>query len=227
VQVRCTSSSVSVAVSGRYLLQLSLPFRINDEAESVKLSSKKQPATLTVTMTVEGSIQQQLAANPPLPRLSPPAAAAASSNSSSVANKGSKGQRGQQQQQQAAEAMHSSSSSSSATPFVSDEQFLEAVVLTGPMHGDDKRQWLLPLALIADVIDKILYVVVQPPPDVAQWKLLLPLLRIVVLGVLAVLLHLSITLASLVFVLVSGHMACILHCMPCRHVSYDYLILWC
>jgi hypothetical protein len=61
VQVRCTISSVSVAVPGRYLLQLSLPFCIKDEAESAKFSSRKQPSTLTVTLAVEGSIAQQQA----------------------------------------------------------------------------------------------------------------------------------------------------------------------
>jgi hypothetical protein len=58
VEVRCTISTVSVTVPGRYLLQLALPFCISDEAESVKFSSKKQPPTLTVTLAVDDSILQ-------------------------------------------------------------------------------------------------------------------------------------------------------------------------
>jgi hypothetical protein len=137
VQVRCTISSVSVTVPGRYLLQLPLPFRIHDEAESVKFSSKKQPATLTVTMTVEGSIQQQQqhpAPNSPGPQLSPAAAASTIGSSGSRGSKGRRRQQGQQQQQ-AAEATHSSSSSTAL--FASDEQFLGAVVFAGPIY--DRR----------------------------------------------------------------------------------------
>jgi hypothetical protein len=64
LNVRCTISSVSVSVPGRYLLQLFLPFCIRDEAESVKFSSKKQPPTLTVTLAVDSSIAPPAAALP-------------------------------------------------------------------------------------------------------------------------------------------------------------------
>jgi hypothetical protein len=39
-------------VPSRYLLQLQLPFSIDDTADSVKFSSKKQPATLRVQLRI-------------------------------------------------------------------------------------------------------------------------------------------------------------------------------
>jgi hypothetical protein len=144
VQVRCTTSSVSVAVPDHYLLQLPLPFRIRDEAESVKFSSKKQPATLTVTMAVEGGIPQQQ--QPPAPQLLLPAAASA--NSSSAANKGSNDRQRQpahrQQQQPSAEGPRSSGSSSSAplqqrlsqvdVKTVLEELIIAMIAATGCCH---------------------------------------------------------------------------------------------
>jgi hypothetical protein len=51
-------------VPGRYLLQLPLPFGIQDEAESVKFSSKKHPPMLTVTLAVDSSIPPEVAGFP-------------------------------------------------------------------------------------------------------------------------------------------------------------------
>jgi hypothetical protein len=113
--VRCTISSVSVLVPGRYLLQLFLPFCIKDEAESVKFSSKKQPPTLTVTLAVDSSI-----APPPAAPTAPTAPAAPQQSTGAAAVPGSNGVRRrlrpqrQRQQQQQTSSQHSSSSSSSS-----------------------------------------------------------------------------------------------------------------
>jgi hypothetical protein len=135
--VRCTISSVSVAVPDRYLLQLSLPFCIKDEAESVKFSSRKQPSTLTVTLAVEGSIQQQPAQDLPALRLSHGAAAVASV--AGQAGHSTCQQQGQQQQQHSKAIYMSSSSSRPAATFpeLADRHrdFVEALTVGGPMAG--------------------------------------------------------------------------------------------
>jgi hypothetical protein len=142
VQVRCTISSVSVAVPDRYLLQLPLPFCIKDEAESVKYSSKTQPPTLVVILT-EGSIPQQ-----PAPQLPPAAAAPATNSAASQAWQSTRRRRGQQQQQQQQqrqpEAMRSSTSSGPSNNT--------ALLAWGPIAGE-KSNWLLPYALAQDWMD--------------------------------------------------------------------------
>jgi hypothetical protein len=52
VSVVCTSQAVNVSVPGCYLLQLQLPFCIQDEAESVKFNSRRQPAVLRVLLRI-------------------------------------------------------------------------------------------------------------------------------------------------------------------------------
>jgi hypothetical protein len=145
VQVCCTISSVSVAVPDRYLLQLSLPFCIKDEAESVKFSSRKQPPTLNITLVVEGSILQQ-------PASQVPPAAAPSQGSHSTRRR--RRQQQQQQQQPASNPVTNSSISSSSRPGpCGGRDIVEDLQARGPMDGE-KSEWLLPLAIAAEWIER-------------------------------------------------------------------------
>jgi hypothetical protein len=218
VQVRCTTSSVSVAVPDRYLLQLSLPFRIRDEAESVKFSSKKQPATLTVTMTVEGSISDQQ--QQPAPQLSP--AAAASANSTRAAIKCSSSRQRQQahrqqQQQPPAEDPCSSGSSSSAPLQQRLSQVDVRTVFGGIDYSTDRRDWLLPYALAADWLDNsgagaasdsLLWMLFPYPPPAEGppgWLVRLTPGKLV-LALLGLLLQLIMGVPALVYMLVSAQL---------------------
>lgn len=207
VQVRCTSSSVSIAVPDRYMLQLPLPVQINDQAESVKFSIRKQPPTLTVTMAVESSIPQQPA--PSAPGMQPSTAAAAS-ESSSTGSHSTPRQRGQQQQPAAA------SQSSGSTPATQPAQLDITTALTavGPMRSEDRREWLLPIALVvnwmehggaSEALQSLLWTLslYDLPEDEDPQEDLVPLtLRNLVLALLGLLLSTSMSLLAAVYTLV-------------------------
>jgi hypothetical protein len=157
-------------VPSRYLLQLQLPFSRDDTADSVKFSSKKQPATLRVQLRI----------------LSPgqPAAAAAADNdddlslSSGTARKGRKAKGSKSakhpQQQQGANAdaaatssssrNHSNTSSSGGGVLVKTAHWLDAqglTYITPILTGQpvDERQQRRPLTWIGLLLLQLCWVV--------------------------------------------------------------------
>ncbi|KAF6251174.1 hypothetical protein COO60DRAFT_1645339 [Scenedesmus sp. NREL 46B-D3] len=154
VQVRCTFSSISMAVPGRYLLQLFLPFCIKDEAESVKFSSKKQPPTLIVTTAVDSSsIMVPSAAPAPAAVQAHGAGAAALPFGSHGMRRRLRPLRQQQQQHQAGDQHNSNSSSSTSSAEDADAELMD--MLGGPMYGDNRSKWLLPYALAYNWLDSV------------------------------------------------------------------------
>lgn len=167
VSVVCNTSSISVAVPGMYLLQLQLPFSIDDTAESVKFSSKKQPATLRLQLRILTPGQPAAAA-----AASAAAPAAAAKHSSGTARKGGKSAQ-HSQQQKATGGSHNTSSSSglllSAARWLDAQGIttLEAAITRKPPPKGWQRPrvtWvgllLLPLAYIVWLIVRLVQLVV-------------------------------------------------------------------
>jgi hypothetical protein len=220
VQVLCTISSVTVSVPGCYRLQLFLPFRINDEAESVKFSSKKQPPTLTVTLAVDSSIARPAgaAAAACAPQAQPASADAGAfrqSSSSSTGSEGTRQLRSQQQQQQQQQRPRDPLNTSFPGTFsarVSEHAQLASAV-AGPMSGD-RSTWLWPYAVVADWLDSsgadaarksLLWRLKQrsaSSPGAAPVNVLPLTARNVVLALLATLLGLVMKLSANAFTLV-------------------------
>jgi hypothetical protein len=203
VEVRCTASSVSVLVPGRYLLQLPLPFGIKDEADSVKFSSKKQPPTLTVTLAVDSSIVTPAAA------LS--ASASAFTQSSSTGSRGAQ-LPGQQQQQQPVFVFGSSSRGFPVSPpgDVVHPDFAAVHPFAGP-QSTWPQPWRAALDFLDrsganDAADSMLWMLnphSAPPED--QPVNLLPLtIKNVVLALIALLLWPVVAASAIAYVLVSG-----------------------